>query len=177
MQASEFFSALLAQTCNDEIKEANNLFGQFVGEWEFDWYGYEENMEAQHEKGEWIFSWILEGRAIQDVWIIPSRNRRNSNELPKGEWGTTIRFYNSTLDVWNVVWIGPVKGRFNTFTARTVEDEIVLEETNNPAFKMKWIFSDISSDTFNWRSIVSKDDGKTWVLVQKMIVRRKAVNE
>jgi hypothetical protein len=42
---------------------------------------------------------------------------------------------------------------------------------------MKWIFSDISSGTFNWKSIVSKDDGETWVLVQKMIANRKAVDE
>jgi hypothetical protein len=176
MQASEFLSALMASQGNVDLTRENELFGQFVGDWEFDWYGFEKNMEAQHEKGEWIFSWILEGRAIQDVWIIPDRNRRNCEKLAKGEWGTTIRFFNTALSVWNVVWIGPVKGRFNTFMARKVEDEIVLEETNNPEFKMKWIFSEITSTSFNWRSIVSRDEGNTWDLVQKMIVKRKEVN-
>jgi hypothetical protein len=175
MQELEFSSALMASQGNVDLTRENELFGQFVGYWEFDWYGYEKNMEAQHEKGEWIFSWILEGRAIQDVWIIPDRNRRNSEKLPKGEWGTTIRFFNTALSVWDVVWIGPVKGRFNTFLARKVEDEIVLEETNNPAYKMEWIFSEITSTSFNWRSIVSRDEGNTWDLVQKMIVKRKGV--
>ena len=168
----EFLAALHSQQVNGKLKKENNLFGQFVGEWEFDWYGYEPDMETQHEKGEWIFSWILEGRAIQDVWIIPERKRRNIEGVPNGEYGTTIRFYNEKLDEWNVVWVGPLRNRLNTFRAKRIGDEIVLEESNNTNNKMKWIFSEISYSSFKWRSIISNDDGNTWKLVQKMDVKR-----
>ena len=61
------------------------LFGLFVGEWEFDWTGYDEDGdETLTERGEWIFGWVLEGRAVQDVWIIPGRERRGRVGLAEG---------------------------------------------------------------------------------------------
>ena len=169
---NEFLTALYSKHANTNLEEEHNLFGQFVGEWEFDWFGYGPDQEKQYEKGEWIFSWILEGRVIQDVWIIPERKRRNLEGLPKGEYGTTVRFYNEKTKVWNVVWIGPIKNRLNTFEARKIGNEIVMEETNNTTNKMRWIFSEITVNTFKWRSVISDDNGKTWKLVQEMNVKR-----
>ena len=173
---NEFLAALFSKQINAEIEKENNLFGLFVGEWEFDWYGYEQDMEAQHEKGEWIFSYVLEGRAIQDIWIIPERKRRNTGGLPKGEYGTTIRFYNDELKVWQVIWVGPLKNRFTIFEARKTGNEIVMEEMNNPNQKMRWIFSDMTDNSFKWRSVISENNGKTWTLSQEMIVKRKPNN-
>jgi len=172
---NEFLNALFSEKANTELGENLNLFGQFVGEWEFDWYGYEPNQEKQFEKGEWIFSWVMEGRVIQDLWIIPERNRRNIPKLPKGEYGSTLRFFNEKTKVWNAVWVGPIKNRLHTFEARKIGEEIVMEETSNNDIKMKWILSEIKKDSFHWKSIISDDDGENWNLVQEMRVRRKRV--
>ncbi len=51
-----FFNALVSNKVNNESENTEDIFGQFVGEWEFDWFGYVPDMEVQHEKGEWIFS-------------------------------------------------------------------------------------------------------------------------
>ena len=169
---NEFLAALYSAEANPELGENLDLFGEFVGEWEFDWYGYEPGKEKQHEKGEWIFSWVLDGRVIQDLWIIPGRNRRNLKGLPKGEYGTTLRFYNENTKVWNVVWLGPIKNRLNTFEARKIGEEIVMEETNGTSEGMKWIFSEISENSFRWKSIIC-EDGENWKLVQEMRVIRK----
>jgi hypothetical protein len=173
---NEFLDALYSGKVNPELGDHMNLFGQFIGEWEFDWYGYEPNQEKQHEKGEWIFSWVMEGRAIQDLWIIPERNRRNKPGLPNGEYGTTLRFFNKKANVWNVVWAGPIKNRFNTFEARQIEEGIiVMEEIGDNEDKMTWIFSEIQKDSFRWKSIITADDDKNWKLVQEMKVKRKQV--
>ena len=93
-----------------------------------DWTGYDENgEETLSERGEWIFAWILEGRAVQDVWIIPDRARRGREAFSEGEYGTTIRFYGPRARAWKVTWNGPLRGSRRTFVARKSGDEIVQE--------------------------------------------------
>ena len=108
--------------------EALMLFGQFVGEWDVDWTGYEwDGEQALRERGESIFGWVLEGRAVQDVWIVPSRGRRDSAGSPEGEYGTTIRAYDPLLEAWLATWIGPISRARRTFVARRSGDAIVQE--------------------------------------------------
>lgn len=168
----QFVNALIADGPNENLSYKPNLFGQFIGEWDFDWIGYNPDGTKQYEKGEWIFGWVLEGKAIQDVWIVPSRENRGKPGFPEGEYGTTLRFYSEKEDAWKVVWIGPARDRLNTLIARKVGDEIVLEVTNEQSFQMKWIFSKITKNSFHWRSIMSYD-GKEWNLLQEMTVTRR----
>ena len=47
----------MAEGPDREHAEALMLFGQFVGEWDFDWACYSEDDEqAMTERGEWIFA-------------------------------------------------------------------------------------------------------------------------
>ena len=170
---NEFLAALYSDEANPEIRENQNLFGQFVGEWEFEWFGYEPNKEAEYETGEWIFSWVLDGRVIQDLWIIPGRDRRNLKNVPKGEYGTTLRSFNENTKTWDIIWMGPIKNRTFTFEAKMIGNEIVMNETSSNDVKMKWIISKIEQNSFHWRSILSDDNGETWKLVQEMNVKRK----
>jgi hypothetical protein len=56
---------------------------------------------ARHEgQGEFHFGWILEGRAIQDVWMIPRRKDRR------------IRVYDPRIDAWRIFWIDPATNVF-----------------------------------------------------------------
>jgi hypothetical protein len=166
--------ALAADGPAAEHVEELMLFGQFVGEWEFDWTGYDENGEATlSERGEWIFAWVLEGRAVQDVWIIPPRDRRGQAGVNRGEYGTTIRFYNPLLDAWYVTWNGPIQGNRRIFLARRLGDEIVQEGQTEEGHPMRWIFSEITDLSFHWRGVVSKDGEATWQLREEMGVRRR----
>src|SRR4051812_8763384 len=38
------------------------------------------------------FAWVLEGRAVQDVWIMPRRGQR-SGPRPLDTYGTTLRLW------------------------------------------------------------------------------------
>jgi hypothetical protein len=166
--------ALVAEGPHPAHAEALMLFGQFVGEWDFDWAAYDEDGEqTMTERGEWIFGWALEGRAVQDVWIIPERGRRGRPGGPEGEYGTTIRFYDPHRDVWLVTWNGPIGGVRRTFGARRSGDEIVLEGRTEDGLPMRWVFSQIEVDSFSWRSTSSGDGGETWRLREEMRVRRK----
>jgi len=156
-----------------ELADKLHLFGQFVGDWELDMTDYHPDGTTQTAKGEWHFAWVLEGRAVQDVWIVPSREERRRHGLPAYEYGTTIRFYDSTIDAWRVIWIGTIKkNNRHTFIAREVGDEIILEGTDSQGLPLRWIFSNITDQAFHWRDVISEDGGHTWRMQQEMAVRR-----
>jgi hypothetical protein len=145
------------------------LFGQFVGDWDFDDYSFiMPDGSVQTAKGEWHFGWTLQGRAVQDVWIATPHP---GSAFP-GEYGTTIRSYNPTIDAWYVVFVGPVTQSFYVLTARKVESEIVLEGKENDGSPMRWIFSEITANFFRWRSVVFREDEKTWQPRSTMSLRR-----
>jgi hypothetical protein len=148
------------------------LFGQFVGDWDVEFTVHYADGTRQAEKAEWHFGWILEGRAIQDVWIVPRRSERDKESTVPSDYGTTIRFYDPAIDAWRVVYASPMHGDLLTFIARQVGGEIVLEGHDPDGSPMRWIFSEITKQSFRWRRVVSPDGGKSWRLHKEMSVRR-----
>jgi hypothetical protein len=162
--------ALVAPGPAAEYADELMLYGRFVGDWEFDWTGFDENGdETLTTRGEWLFTWVLRGRAVQDVWICPARDL---DEVAGGrEYGTTVRFYDPKIDAWHVVWAGPGFGSLRTFVATARGDEIVQEGRSPEGRDLRWIFSDIEPDSFSWRSQELVDGH--WRLRERMAVRRR----
>lgn len=76
---------LQASTPFDGMAEKLQLFGQFVGSWDARVVNYKpDGSNSQTVEAEWHFGWVLEGRAIQDVWIAPKRSLRAGRKRP---WG------------------------------------------------------------------------------------------
>jgi len=147
------------------------LYDALIGDWEADVIDYGPDGAKLTGKGEWHFAWVLEGRAIQDVWISPKRSERNSKQAAANRYGTSIRVYDPKNDVWHVTWINPVSGAFNTLDGRKEGDAIVQEGTYNGA-KIRWVFDNITPRSFHWRGEVSEDDGRTWRLASEFFGRR-----
>lgn len=146
------------------------FFGQFVGNWEFDMTATKPDGSQVAGKGEWYFGWVLEGRALQDVWIFPGRGQSE----PRGSWeyGSSVRFYDPKEDVWRLSWIGPVRTNMGSFTGRMVGNEFVFEGKDRDGDLAHWVYYDLHADHFQWRAEISPDGGKTWKLIQHMNVRR-----
>jgi len=173
---SSMLEALWAPGPHPDRAEHLDLYGQFVGEWDFDWTGYDTNGEAsQTAVGEWLFDWGLDGRAVVDVWICPSRTERARDDAPSGEHGATVRFYDPAIEAWRVTWMGPAFGNVRAFIATLEGDEIVQRGTTPDGHELRWIFSDITRDSFRWRSQVSEDGGGNWRIRERMEVRRRRV--
>ena len=67
-----FLGLLQAPGRSPEIPEAQDAYGWLVGSWELDVLHYKAvDVSLKKFKGEAHFDWVLEGRAIQDVWIMP----------------------------------------------------------------------------------------------------------
>jgi hypothetical protein len=171
---SAMIEALRSNGPHPELAAKLQLFGQFVGGWDVEITNYKPDGSREVVQEEWHFGWVLEGRAIQDVWIAPKRSLRAESKGMSGEYGATLRFYDPKIDAWRSTWIGPPKGYVLPFVARQIGDEIVLEGNFESGKSRKWIFSEITTDTFKWRAIESDDGWATEQKVQEMSARRVA---
>lgn len=153
------------------------LFGQLVGDWEFDVVWYPDRAEPRRGTGEWSFHWVLDGTAIQDVWRTPTRAASASAGEPGRPaapvgFGTGIKYYDAARDRWWMTWTGVTRQQAIEFVGRQVGDEIVLDAQGVPT-PVRWIYSEITRDSFRWRNESSPDGGKSWRVDQEMRVRRR----
>lgn len=166
-------NALHAPGPNAIHREELMQFGRFVGSWNLDVIYYNEGGEiSRRTPGEWHFGWVLEGRAIQDVWIVPPRSQRPRDGAPPGEYGMTLRLYDDSIGAWRSTWHGPVHKIVWPFIARQVGEEMVLERQTEDGAIERWIFSRIEPQSFYWRSVKSADGGASWHLQQEMFATR-----
>jgi hypothetical protein len=158
-----FVKALCAPGPLPERAEKMRLYEPVLGDWEVEVIDYAPDGRRLTSRGEWHFAWVLEGRAIQDVFIVPPlESRRPGQATANNRYGTTLRVYDPAADVWRITWINPVSGIHTNLVARREGNEIVHEGNDGDGSRMRWIFSDITPTTFRWRGERSTDEGKTW---------------
>jgi len=168
---SDFKSALISEKSNGELQEKLNLFGQFVGDWDLEGIYGKNSPDEWRVPGEWLFSWILDGAAIQDVFICPSRKEREVNPHPDGEYGTTVRFYIPEKDAWDICYGG--YGFMSILEAKQVGNQIIVNNKDSSEGLNQWIFSDITQNSFHWQNRTSFDNGITWSVIFEVFARRK----
>jgi hypothetical protein len=156
------------------IEDQMMLYGRFVGSWTGRVFVHGADGGTREASCEVHFGWVLEGRAIQDVWIAPARkDRRDPGRLPEDNlFGTTLRVYDPENGLWNITWINPTTRSFNRMTGREVGEEMVQEYRAEDGAKCQWIFTDIRADSFHWIGRESRDEGETWKVSTEFLLRR-----
>lgn len=170
-----FSQALLADGPAVEYADKLMLYGQFVGDWSTETRAFGPDGSVDVTKWDVRFRWILEGRAIQDLWITPPRcgGRAPSWHEPGNRYSTTLRTYDPAQDAWHIVWVNPPNGIVLRQLGRKVGCDIVqVGEPKASGEWMRWVYRDITSTTFRWCNERSMDGGVTWELTQEMRARR-----
>ena len=165
---NEFINALCSNTLNERISEEYDFFGSLIGEWDIVWNDHLEDAEPRRVKGEWIFSRVLDGTAVQDIFIVPSRSERLRDKQLDAEYGTTLRIYNPQTMAWDIFY--GCMGEAIRLTARKVGKEIIL--TENTTRKMRYVFSDIKSSSFLWRK-ERMNENDEWLTVAKVMAEKR----
>ena len=130
------------------------LFGQFVGSWELEGAGTAADGEPATAAGELHFGWVLGGRAVQDIWIVPGRGQPGEGQPPWAFHGSTIRFYDPSIDAWRSTWIEPVNCRVRRFVGRPADGDILLvSDEGDPQPRGR--FTDIGPGSFTWQGQAS----------------------
>jgi len=164
-----FVAALVAVAPHPDRAERLHLFGQFVGSWDLTVTDHRPGRETSGTPGEWHFGWLLGGNAVGDVWIYPAR----STGQTRVEHGASVRFPDPDGDGWRSTWIGPLAGIVRPFIARPVGDEIILAGSFSDGVETRWVFSDITDDSFAWRNEERADGESTWRLLQTFAAVRR----
>jgi hypothetical protein len=172
----DFPAVLHAQGPDPERAEALQLYGRFVGSWDAKITAHGPDGTSHNTNGEIHFGWVLQGRAIQDVWMIPRLSeRQGAREFPiAGNWyGTTLRVYDPTIDAWRIYWIDPARNVFRQQIGRARGSDIVQEGTTETGAHSRWSFTRISANSFHWLGEARPADAADWQLVVEVRAERR----
>jgi catechol 2,3-dioxygenase-like lactoylglutathione lyase family enzyme len=146
-----FIDALATTGPAPDRGENMALYGWLIGDWTMDATVYGDDGSEHVASGSIHFGWVLQGRAIQDVWILPGFFH-----------GTTLRIYDPGLDAWHILWSDPLKQYFTRQIGRAHGKDIVQNGRNDAGEPTRWSFIDITPSAFRWIGERSLDDGATW---------------
>jgi hypothetical protein len=159
-----------------ERAEALQLYGRFVGDWDTQVIAHGPNGARHESSGEIHFGWVQEGRAIQDVWMIPRlADRSNAEPFPvAGNWyGTTLRIYDPTIEAWRICWIDPARNVFRQQIGRARGEDIVQEGTTDTGMLLRWSFTRITPNSFHWLGEAKSESDTDWRLLVEVLARRR----
>lgn len=137
------------------------LYGWLIGDWTMTTATHRDDGTVHHGTGEIHFGWVLEGRAIQDVWILHGLF-----------YGSTLRVYDPKLDAWHILWSDPMRQVYARQLGRKQGNDIVQLGKSDSGATLRWTFTDIAADSFRWLSERLLDDGATWKLQSEYRARR-----
>ncbi|WP_418453954.1 hypothetical protein [Allofournierella sp.] len=138
----DFINALTSERKHAALPEEFDYFGKLIGSWRIN---YLERDSCRAIKGEWHFSRVLEGMAVQDVIILPDY-----------EYGTSLRIFNPATHAWDVAY--GYTGKIIRLEARKQGEMIVLTYTEDE--NRKWVFVEIGEDKFHWQNVTVKENGE-----------------
>ena len=162
-----------------ELAEKLQLYAFLVGDWETRILAYDEHGARHESRGEIHAGWVLEGRAIQDVWLTPPRSERRAGEpLPAlpvtGAWyGTTLRVYEPASDSWRITWTDPATHFRAEQVGRAQGRDVVQLGSLPDGTQLRWSFTEIERDSFHWIGEVSADRGATWQRQVEVFAKRR----
>lgn len=175
MTDTTFADALTAAGPAPDRGDAMNLYGWLIGAWDLEVTRFFPDGTKRRRPGEWLFGWTLEGRSIQDVWIVPPRGAARSGDAAADAlvYGTTLRTYDPRSNDWLIQWTDPVTLTFLTMRGRKDGADIVQMGRKESGELARWSFRDIARDSFIWRGEVSPDDGRSWITEVEFSARRR----
>jgi hypothetical protein len=171
--SSSFRDALHAHQPAPDRADKLGLYGWLVGRWALDATYHQADGATRRTRGEVHAGWVLEGRAIQDVWIVPARDADRPNPPAPGDfYGTTLRVYDPKLDAWHILWTDPLNQVYRRQIGRARGNDIVQEGTDETGAPVRWSFTEITPDSFRWLGERSSDGGASFRLLVEFLARR-----
>jgi hypothetical protein len=174
-QRIDFFSVLAAPNRSLEIPESADVYGWLCGSWDLDVVHYRGiNVAARGLTGEVHAARVLEGRAVQDVWIMPRRQDRGADLDPAmNMYGTTLRSWDGSIQAWRIAWTNPAGAHREEQVGRWNGTDILQEGTRADGTRTRWTFTEITADSFHWRGEALYPGRQNWVLEGEFLAKRR----
>jgi hypothetical protein len=158
-----FAEALVAPSATPDYPGRMRRFGQLVGSWAAKGHRLNETTGDWIERDfVWLVEFVLDGRAVQDVEIVPSEAHPSGYETV----ATALRVYDPYAGLWRVSYVAPTLGEYCHLVATPYRNGLRQEGTRTDGRPIRWNFTSITADTYSWEGWMSADDGATWVMVE-----------
>ena len=158
----DFAEALVSNARCADIRESEDIYAPLEGTWDVETRDVMPDGSVATGRGEWHFARVLEGRAFQDVWILPARGPGGERAAhPANRYGTSLRMLDPVTRRWRVVWLNPVSGAFDVLEARKEGERLVQEGRRPDGQRIRWVFDVLTADRFHWYGESERPDG-TW---------------
>jgi len=169
-----FVAAVAAPRRAPEIPESADAYGWLVGSWELDVLHYWAiDVSTRGIKCEVHAGWVLEGRAVQDVWIMPRRSDRTATlDKKMNMYGTTLRVWDPTIEAWRITWRNPAGDHHEEQIGRRNGKDVVQIGVRPDGTPTRWRFTEITAQSFHWLGESLGPDGKSWTLEGEFRAKR-----
>ncbi len=165
----EFPDALAAPGPSPLLGSHADTYGRLIGSWEGEVHDFPRGAAPTVQDAEVHFAWVLEGRAVQDLWLSPPRSERTAASA--GRYGTTLRVFRPERGDWQVTWLNPVSGMRCELVGRR-EGERIVQVGLRAERPIRWTFEELTPALFLWQGHVLEADGVTWRLEAEFRMRR-----
>ena len=165
MTANSFIDALHTTGPAPDRVDKMKLYGWLIGRWTMDAIVHRDDGTQRQDVGQIHFGWVLEGRAVQDVWIMPRRSDRTANlDKTMNMYGTTLRVWDPPIQAWRITWRNPAGDHHEDQIGRRSGNDVVQIGTRPDGTPTRWTFTEITPDSFHWLGEALDTDGKAWIL-------------
>ena len=161
-------TALAATAANPSLGDQAKVLSRLVGTWDVEYTDFMKDGTTLHRTGEFMVGWIMDGRALQDLWIVDPWGKHKDREVY-----TDVDYFDAKSRTWHAIFVDPQDGSVARFTASDLgSNRLVLESKEIDAGDTRWSFNDIHLNSFIWRDEGSSDGGKTWRLRSEYHMKR-----
>jgi hypothetical protein len=165
----DMVAALEALGPHPSLGDQAQVFGRLVGTWDVEYTDFSKDGRVTHRSGELIVGWVMDGRVIQDLWIVNPSGARTEREVY-----ADVRYFDPKSGTWPAIFIDPEHASVARFTGGAVgDDRIVLDTQDFADQSTRWSINDIRPNSFIWREEESSDGGKTWRLQAEHHMKRR----
>lgn len=165
------FDVLSAPGPHPSLGAHADTYGRLIGSWTGEVRNHMVPGQPLSGSIEIHFGWVLDGRAVQDVWITPARPERPTRGAGLDWFGTTLRVFDPKSESWRAMWWDPASQLRIDLEGRRQGDDIVQIGTRGGR-PIRWSFSGIGQDAFLWQGHILEADGATWRLEVAIQARR-----
>jgi hypothetical protein len=165
-----FLGALAASARSPEIPESDDVYGWLAGDWNLEVCHYLDLDVSSRPTGRVHAGWVLQGRAVQDVWFYSHPSAAGAGAIIT--YGTTLRVWDPAIQAWRITWSNPARNHREDQIGRRIGRDIVQVGVRSNGTPVRWMFTEITPDSFHWLGHALESDGRTWKLEAEFRAKR-----
>jgi hypothetical protein len=166
-----FATTLTSDGPSRDLKPQDNWFVLMSGEWDVAYIVNAGRPDEALVAGEWTFTWINDGQAMQDVLSVPYQWSKPPPDMSPIRM-TTIRMFNPKRQAWEGFHV--LDGSMIYFgVTKTPGNQIMEHYQREGEPLVVWVYSDIKRDSFKVSVSSSNDQGASWTPVAELWCKRR----